>query len=145
MSNLVLLLVIFAAGAAATVQPSINARLAEKIGIIHAATISFLVGTLVLLVLSLSVERSTFRGVVNAEWWQFSGGLFGAFFVALTILAVPRLGTGTVMAALIVAQLATGLVFDHFGLFGMRHIPLDVNRIAGVVLMVCGVALIFRR
>lgn len=145
MSNLVLLLAIFVAGAAATVQPPINARLAEKIGIVHAATISFLVGTLVLLVVSLSVGRGSFKGIVDAEWWQYSGGLFGAFFVTLTILAVPRLGTGAVMAALIVSQLATGLVFDHFGLFGMRQIPFDLSRIAGVVLLMVGVALIFRR
>lgn len=145
MSNLLLLLGIFVAGAAATVQPPINARLAEKIGIIHAATISFLVGTLVLLALSLSVERGSFRAIGTTEWWQLSGGLFGAFFVAFTILAVPRLGTGTVMAALIVAQLATGLIFDHFGLFGMRQIPFDLSRLAGVVLMMVGVALVFRR
>jgi transporter family-2 protein len=49
------------------------------------------------------------------------------------------------MAALIVSQLATGLVFDHFGLFGMRQIPFDVSRVAGVVLLMVGVALIFRR
>ncbi len=145
MSNLMLLMVIFLAGAAATIQPPINARLAEKIGIIQAATVSFLVGSLVLLVLSLSIERGSFKGLVHAEWWQLSGGLFGAFFVALTILAVPRLGTGAVMAALIVAQLTTGLFFDHFGFFGMRQIPMDLGRIAGVVLLMVGVALIFRR
>ncbi len=145
MSNLVLFLAILAAGAAATVQPPINARLAEKIGIIHAATISFLVGTVVLLVVSLSVGRGSYKEIVHADWWQYSGGLFGAFFVTLTILAVPRLGIGAVMAALIVSQLATGLVFDHFGLFGMRQIPLDLSRIAGVVLLMIGVALIFRR
>jgi transporter family-2 protein len=145
MSNLVLLIAIFIAGAAATIQPPINARLAEKIGILHAATISFLVGTLVLLVVSLSAGRGSFKEIVHAEWWQYSGGLFGAFFVSLTILAVPRLGTGAVMAALIVSQLATGMVFDHFGLFGMRQIPFDLSRIAGVVLLMLGVALIFRR
>lgn len=145
MSNLVLLFAIFIAGAAATLQPPINARLAEKIGIIQSATISFLVGTLVLFLVSLGVERGSFRAIGTVEWWQLSGGVFGAFFVTLTILAVPRLGTGTAMAALIVSQLATGLIFDHFGLFGMRQIPFDLSRLAGVVLLMVGVALIFRR
>ena len=145
MSNLMLLLTIIVAGAAATIQPPINARLAEKVGILHSATISFLVGTLVLLVLSCVVEKGSFRAAGQAEWWQLSGGLFGAFFVSMTIFAVPRLGTGAVMAALIVSQLATGLVFDHFGLFGMRQIPFDLNRVAGVILLLLGVALIYRR
>ncbi|MCF6179144.1 MAG: DMT family transporter [Geopsychrobacter sp.] len=145
MSNLVLLLAIFIAGAAATVQPPINARLAEKIGILQAATVSFMVGTLVLLVVSFSIGRGSFRGLAQADWWQLTGGLFGAFFVSLTILAVPKLGTGTVMAALIVAQLAAGLVFDHFGLFGMRQIPFDLSRFMGVVLLMFGVAMIYRK
>jgi transporter family-2 protein len=145
MSNLFLLLTIFVAGAAATVQPPINARLAEKVGILESATISFLVGTLLLALVSFSVGRGSFRGIVQVEWWQLTGGLFGAFFVTLTILAVPKLGTGTVMAALIVAQLAAGLVFDHFGLFGMRQIPFDLSRIAGFVLLMVGVALIYRK
>jgi len=145
MSNLVLLLAIFVAGAAATVQPPINARLAEKVGVLNAATVSFFVGSLVLLVLSFSLGRGSLKGLAHAEWWQFSGGLFGAFFVALTILAVPRLGTGAVMAGLIVSQLLVGLLFDHFGLFGLRQIPLDMSRISGAILMLVGVALIFRR
>ncbi len=145
MSNLVLLLAIFVAGAAATVQPPINARLAEKTGIIHSAAISFVVGSLILVVLSASLERGTFRAAGSVPWWQLSGGLFGAFFVAMTIFAVPRLGTGTVMAALIVSQLATGLIFDHYGLFGMRQIPFDLSRFAGIFLLLCGVALIYRR
>ncbi len=145
MSNLFLLIAIFVAGAAATVQPPINARLAEKIGVVHSATISFLVGTLILLFISLSVGRGSFRALGSVEWWQLSGGMFGAFFVALTILAVPRLGTGTVMAALIVAQLGTGLIFDNFGVFGMRQISFDLSRFIGVVLMISGVILVYRR
>lgn len=145
MSSLFLLLAILAGGVAATVQPPINARLAEKIGVLHSSTVSFLVGTLVLLVISLSVGRGSFRAIGTVPWWQLSGGLFGAFFVTLTILAVPRLGTGTVMAALIVSQLVTGMVFDHYGLFGMRQISLDFNRVVGVVLLLAGVALIYRR
>jgi len=145
MTNALLLLTIFIAGAAATVQPPINARLAEKIGIIEAATVSFFVGTLLLVVLSLATGRGSFRGLVQAQWWELSGGIFGAFFVSLTILAVPKLGTGTVMAALIVAQLTAGLLFDHFGLFGMRQIPFDLSRFVGVALLIVGVALIYRR
>lgn len=145
MSNFMLLLIIFAAGAAATVQPPINARLAERIGVIHSATVSFLVGSLVLLVLALTTGKGSFRALGSVEWWQLSGGLFGAFFVAMTIVAVPRLGTGAVMAALIGAQLVTGLIFDHYGFFGMRQIPFDLSRVAGVFLLLVGVALIYRR
>lgn len=145
MSSLFLLLAIFLGGVAAAVQPVINARLAVRTGVLESATVSFAVGTLVLLLLSLGTTHGTFRGLTDARPWELSGGLLGAFFVSLTILAVPRLGVTTVMAALIVAQLVTGLVFDHYGIMGMREAPIDLRRVAGVLLLLAGTFLIYRR
>jgi len=145
MSNLLLIVLMVAGGVAVAVQPSINARLAEKIGFLQAATISFAVGTLVLLLVSASTQQGSFRRTFEADWWQLSGGLFGAFFVTMTIVGVPRIGTTAVLALTIVSQLAAGLLMDHYGLFGMRGIPLDFKRILGVVLLLVGVTLICRR
>jgi len=145
MSNLLLIVLMVIGGVAVALQPSINARLAEKIGYLHAATISFSVGTLVLLLVSLSVPQGSFRRTFEADWWQLSGGLFGAFFVTMTIVGVPRIGTTAVLALTIVSQLLAGLVMDHYGLFGMRGIPIDFKRLLGVVLLLVGVSLICRR
>jgi len=132
-------------GVAVAMQPSINARLAEKTGFLEAATVSFAVGTLVLLLVSLTSGQGSFRRVPDADWWQLSGGLFGAFFVTMTIVGVPRIGTTAVLALTIVSQLTAGLVMDHYGLFGMRGIPIDYKRLLGVVLLLAGVFLICRR
>ena len=132
-------------GAAVAIQPTLNARLAEKTGFLQAVTISFAVGTLVLLLISLSSGQGSFRRIPDADWWQLTGGLFGAFFVTMTILGVPRIGTTAVLALTIVSQLTAGLVMDHYGLLGMRVIPIDFKRICGVALLLAGVFLIFRR
>jgi len=145
MSNLLLIVLMVAGGVAVAMQPSINARLAEKIGFLQAATVSFAVGTLVLLLVSVSVPQGSFRRTFEADWWQLSGGLFGAFFVTMTIVGVPRIGTTAVLALTIVSQLLAGLVMDHYGLFGMRGIPVDFKRMLGVVLLLAGVVLICRR
>ncbi len=145
MSNLVLMLLIVGGGVAVAIQPSINARLAQKTGFLEAATISFAVGTLVLLVISLISAQGSLRRVVEVPWWQLSGGLFGAFFVTMTIVGVPRIGTAAVLALTIVSQLTAGLVMDHYGVFGMRGIPLDGKRIVGVALLLVGVFLICKR
>ncbi len=145
MSNLLLIVLMVAGGAAVALQPSINARLAEKTGYLQAATISFAVGTLVLLFLSLMAGQGSLRRATEADWWQLSGGLFGAFFVTMTIVGVPRIGTTAVLALTIVSQLAAGLVMDHYGLFGMRSIPVDFKRLLGVVFLLVGVTLICRR
>ncbi len=145
MSNLILLILMVIGGAAVAIQPTLNARLAEKTGFLQAATISFAVGTLVLLLISLSSGQGSFRRIPDADWWQLTGGLFGAFFVTMTILGVPRIGTTAVLVLTIVSQLTAGLVMDHYGLLGMRVIPIDFKRICGVALLLSGVFLIFRR
>lgn len=145
MSNLVLMLLIACGGVAVAIQPSINARLAQKTGFLEAATISFAVGTLALLLVSLLSGQGSFRRIMEVPWWQLSGGLFGAFFVTMTIVGVPRIGTTAVLALTIASQLSAGMVMDHFGLFGMRGIPVDGKRIIGVALLLIGVFLVCKR
>ncbi len=145
MSNLILIILMVIGGVAVALQPSINARLAEKTGFLQAATVSFAVGTLILIVVSLASGQGSFRRISEASWWQLTGGLFGAFFVTMTILGVPRIGTTAVLALTIVSQLIAGLAMDHYGLFGMRGIPIDYKRMLGVTLLLVGVFLICRR
>lgn len=145
MSHALLILAMLVGGVTVAVQPSINARLAEKTGFLQASTISFAVGTLVLLILSTLSSQGSFRRIGEADWWQLTGGFLGAFFVTMTIVAVPRIGTTAVLALTIVSQLVAGLVLDHYGLFGMRGIPLDAKRVLGVSLLLVGVFLVCKR
>lgn len=145
MSNYLLMLLMACGGIAVAIQPSINARLAEKTGFLQAATISFAVGTLVLLTLSLLSSQGSLRRVVEVPWWQLTGGVFGAFFVTMTIVGVPRIGTTAVLALTIASQLIAGMVMDHYGVFGMRGIPFDAKRVIGVILLLVGVWLICKR
>jgi transporter family-2 protein len=89
--------------------------------------------------------RGNLRGIGEANWWELTGGLLGAFFVTLTIVIVPRIGTASAMAATIAAQLVTGLLLDQFGLFGLRVVPLDGKRLLGASLLLIGAGLVFRR
>jgi len=145
MSNLTLFILMVLGGACVAIQPSINARLAQKIGLVESATVSFLVGSAALLVLALIAGRGDFRSLSQARSWELTGGLYGAFFVTMTILAVPRIGTTATLALTIAAQLTAGLLMDHYGVLGMRGIPLDFRRLLGVALLLLGTALILKR
>jgi len=145
MSNLMLMVLMFCGGLAVAMQPSINGRLAQKVGTFESSFISFAVGTLALLVVVLIAGRGSLRGIAAASWWELTGGFMGAFFVTMTIVAVPRIGTAAAMASVIAAQLTTGLLLDHFGLFGFRQIPMDGKRAFGVLLLMAGAALVYRR
>ena len=145
MSSVMLLFLMFCGGVAVALQPSINGRLAQRIGIVESSCVSFAVGTLALLLVALLAGEGNFRQVATARWWELTGGFLGALFVTLTIVAVPRIGTASAMAATITAQLLTGLLLDHFGIFGLRTVPFDGKRALGVALLLAGAGLVFRR
>lgn len=145
MSPVYPVLIMFCAGAAVALQPSINARLAQKAGNLESAFISFAVGTLALLFAVLVSGKWSVRGLSDTAWWEWTGGLLGAFFVSATILAVPRIGTGATMAAAITAQLITALILDHFGMFGFGGMHIDLKRSLGTALLIIGALLIIRQ
>ena len=145
MNQIMLLVMMFFGGIAIAVQPSINARLAQKVGALESSLISFAVGTLFLAAVVMFAGRGSIKGVSNSSLWELSGGCLGAFFVTLTIVAIPRIGTTAAMAAVICAQLTTSVILDHFGFFGFRMIPMDSRRAIGVALLMAGAALIIKR
>ncbi len=145
MSHFLLVILMFCGGIAIAVQPSINGRLAQKVGTLESSCISFAVGTLVLSAVVLFAGKGSVKGIASASWWELTGGCLGAFFVTMIIVAVPRIGTTAAMVTVICAQLTTGVILDHFGLFGFRSIPLDSKRAIGVALLMAGAAMIVRK
>ncbi len=134
-------------GALSALQPSVNARLAERVGgFLPSALISFAVGTLALALIVVASGRAAgLAAAARAPWWELTGGLIGAVYVASTIVAFPRLGTAGGMAAVIASQLAAGLLLDRAGAFGFPQADITPARLAGAVLLVAGAALVLRR
>ncbi len=144
MPNLLTLIIMICAGAAVALQPSINARLAQKAGLLESACISFAVGTLGLVIAVLISGKTNLRGLHETTWWEWTGGLLGAFFVSATILAVPRIGTAATMAVAIAAQLIAALILDHLGAFGFGGMQIDLKRSLGAALLIIGAWIIVR-
>ncbi len=81
----------------------------------------------------------------SAPWWAFVGGLLGAAYVTVALVAVRTLGAAGLTAAVITGQLAISVLIDRFGLLGVAKHPVTAPRIAGLVLLVVGVVLVVRR
>jgi transporter family-2 protein len=113
-----------------------------------ASTISFVVGTLVLLALSLALRPALggdFSAARGAPWWQLTGGLIGAMFVTTTVLLIPRLGATALVAGTIAGQLVGGVLIDYLGLFGLTRVPVTGYRLLGLALLVIGGMLTIKR
>lgn len=134
-----------AAGAGVALQAVINARLRFLLGApVWAAIAQFTVG-LAALMLFAALSRQTLpqpAAFGRAPWWMWTGGIFGATFILMSVIVTPRLGAALMLAATIVGQLGTALAIDHYGWFGAEVIPISLSRIFGVVLLAIGVVLI---
>jgi transporter family-2 protein len=128
-------------------QAGINGQLARHIdSVLSASLISFLVGTLFLLVITLTQRElpsslSPFRGL---NWWHWTGGLLGVLFVVSAAYAGPRIGALLFMSLVLAGQMSAAVVFDHYGWVGFPQASVTLGKIAGLVLIVVGVWLIRR-
>ena len=134
-----------AAGAMLPFQAGVNAQLATLVGSpIRAALVSFVVGTLALLALTVVAFRRwpDSAEIAGAPWWVWIGGVLGAFYVAGSIVVAPRLGAVMLVAVILAGQTVASLLVDHFGWVGFDEQPITPGRVAGVLLVAAGVALV---
>jgi transporter family-2 protein len=136
-----------AAGCFVGLQAPVNARLGKVLGSLQAATVSFTVGTLALiLVASLSSGGlSSIGSVGRVPWWALIGGVFGAFYVTVALVTVRTLGLSSLTAIVVTGQLAIAVVVDRFGLLGIAKQQIGATRIVGLVVLVVGVVLVVRK
>jgi transporter family-2 protein len=132
------------AGGFIALQAPINAGLGKRVGSLPAATVSFTIGTLVLVAITLLFSDG-FGQVGEARhlaWYYLIGGILGAVYVTTALIAVRTLGAGGVTGATIAGQLVMSVMLDKLGIFGLAERGLTPGRIAGVVLLAAGTFLV---
>ncbi len=136
-----------AAGVSVVVQQALNSNLRTELNsAAWSGFVSYLVGVVCMALLALALRDSLPSASVAARipWSAWGGGLFGAIFIRLSILLMPKIGAATFIALLVTGQMLASVTFDHFGWFGLAQRPIDVPRLIGVVLLIGGVVLIRR-
>lgn len=138
-------LLVIVAGISVAIQQVFNSNLRAEIGSPWwAGFVSYALGMVVMLAVAVSVpgNKLNFSTIENTNWVSWTGGLFGAIFIGVAILMVPRLGAATVLALIVVGQMAGSITFDHFGLFGLPQHPASLVRLLGAALLIVGVSLV---
>lgn len=142
MSQLPALLAILMGGVAIAVQAPLNGALGRTLGAaLPAAAVSFAVGFIALVALSLASVNAPFARLGAVPLWQWAGGLLGAYYVWSVIWGVPSLGVVTAMAALILGQMAGALILDAVGAFGVPVQPISPTRVLAILMVAGGVVL----
>jgi transporter family-2 protein len=134
-----------AVGGLIALQAPINSMLGKAVGTWQAATVSFAIGTVVLVVIALIAGGFGDLGEArNLSWYYLTGGLLGAAYVTSVLVTVRTLGAGGVTAATIAGQLTMAVVVDQLGILGVSKHPLNVTRAVGIVLLGLGTFLVVR-
>jgi bacterial/archaeal transporter family-2 protein len=147
-TRFVLLLLVALGGSGLTMQVAWNARLRASTGSPVLTTIISVLVTLLSLVLvwaSGATSRGSIPPFTSVPKWAWFGGVFAAYYLVASLIAIPRLGTAMVFSLVIAGQMITALILDSTGAFGVSEIPLSTFRVCGAALLLIGVILIQRQ
>ena len=135
------------AGIGIPVMAALNGGLGARLGSPALATsILFMVGgavSLAYLFLSGGMPSSPIAEPIPVFFYL--GGLFVIFYILSITWVAPRFGVGNAVSLVLLGQLLSMTVIDHFGLLGALQNSISIQRVAGLSFMVAGVFLTIGR
>ena len=72
--------------------------------------------------------------------FYISGAIVVFYMLAVSIVG-PKIGIANTIVLVLLGQIISALLIDHFGLFNYPMIPIDGKKIMGAILMVLGIYL----
>ena len=144
--NAIYIFVAILAGIVFAVQPAVNENVGRYLNHpIQASFISFLVGTLILLVVNfaLGLKFPSTEKLTTIPWWLwFTGGAIGAFVVTVALTIQPKIGAGVWISCFIFGQLVMSILLDNYGWLGLAIHPINPMRSLGAFLLALGAILV---
>lgn len=134
-------LIMLIAGIGIPVLAALNASLGTRLATPFAAgAILFSVALCAALVMLVATGSTAALAKAPAQPKHlFLAGLLVAFYVLSITWVAPRFGVGNAVFFVLIGQLISAALIDHFGLFGAPISPLSLTRASGIALMASGV------
>ena len=126
-----------------SLQGTLNGNLGKKIGTIESTYLSFFTGTVLLTIVVIFLGDGNLFKITEAPAWQWICAIFGFIFIFVTAFSVPKIGVTATNATIVIGQLITSMVVDHFGWFGSDVTPFTMKRLIGVLLMIAALYFIY--
>lgn len=134
-------------GVAMAVQGSINSALGKVVGLWETTFIVHLTGLLLVtaLLFVCRLGDGCLGSILQAPWYTYLGGVLGVLIVYAVVSSIPKVGVAPATTAIILGQVFTAGLVDHFGLFGMHKIPFSLYNVLGTLMMAGGAWLILKQ
>ncbi len=141
--SLLFLLVAFLAGVAMAGQGTMNSAVSKAIGLSESTFVVHLIATLTMaVILILGFGNGNWSNYTNVPWYYYTGGLIGVGITYGVVISIAKLGAAAATTSIIVGQVLTACLLDHFGIFGLEKTPLTWLKLLGVGFLALGAKLL---
>ena len=106
---------------------------------VAASAFAFFIAFCIALLALIINDKSFFKQIPSAPKYLFVAGAFVAFYVLSISFVAPHFGVGNAIFFVLLGQLLSAAIIDHYGLFGAQINQLSMMRVSGIVVMVFGV------
>ncbi|PTQ74432.1 DMT family transporter [Celeribacter persicus] len=139
-------LVMLLAGIGIPVFAALNAQLGARLGSPALAALVFAVVAFSSIFLYRAVlgPAVPLSALLHQPAYLFCAGVLFAFYILSITTIAPRFGVGNAVFFVLLGQILSAAVIDHFGLFGAARMQISAIRAAGMVMMAGGLFLIQR-
>jgi transporter family-2 protein len=131
-------------GIAVGLQGPMSGAMSQRVGPIGASLIIHLGGAIISAIVIIFIGGVSWQAMPTLPWPYFFAGMFGVILYFSFAYTLPRIGVGMTSALLILAQMAIGLLIDHYGWMGAPVTPISLSRLAGVGAILLGAILVSR-
>ncbi|MBQ3199953.1 MAG: DMT family transporter [Firmicutes bacterium] len=132
------------AGMLMAVQGSINGQVSKVIGTLEGNFLMHSVGLAIifLLLFVVGIGDGDWRKLPELPWYGYLSGLINVVIIYGVMVSIPRLGAASATTAIVAGQVATAVLIDWLGMFGLEKTPFSYTQAVGVAVLALGVKLL---
>lgn len=144
--NILALVLALISGVLMAVQGSLNTALSKVIGLLETTFIVHVTGTIILVIMlfALRMGKGNLYALSEAPWYAYLGGVVGVGIIYLVAASIPEVGVANATTAIIIGQVLTAIIIDHFGAFGLEKMAYGWNQLVGLILLGIGAKLLLK-
>lgn len=145
-SEMLPLILALVSGVLMAVQGSLNTSLSKVIGLLEATFIVQITGTILVMILLFifKLGKGNLYAWQEVPWYSWLGGVIGVAIIYLVAASIPSVGVANATTAIIVGQVLTAILIDHFGGFGLERMACSPKQLFGLILLAVGAKLLLK-
>jgi transporter family-2 protein len=132
------------AGSAVALQGPMISLIGQRLGNLESVFIIHLSGAVLSGIPLIFLKGGSLSEWRTLPWYVLFAGGFGIVIVGAISFGIPKLGAAGIFTILIIAQLITAVVLDHYGWLQPTVRAVDLTRILGIGIILFGTWLVVR-